>query len=186
MSVDLTRRWFVFGTVASIAAASIAAAPAAPSLVIPLPSPVAPGLRYRLIRELRATVDGPPSECAIFDLIVRDKTWMRHGARSGDALFWRAFQDIEAICLLPEQTFRLEVEGRGEATITLIVGDKVDDGPPIWRSQLHRPGRAAPEVQDLFADNSLEARLARQNRGPKMSDEEQAEFEAMLDAIEMD
>jgi hypothetical protein len=68
----------------------------------------------------------------------------------------------------PEDTFEVEVNGvsRKKASFHIIADDKVDDGPPIRVIEIHHwPQEGPVEPMFLYADNSLEARLARREAG---------------------
>lgn len=156
--VELTRRWFVFGTAAAVAAAAIPAVLTTPIVDVP---PL--GFRYRLIREL-VFCGGQSTRPSFLSVIVRDQTLLSGGVGPGGSFFWRAM-DGGDIIVGPTDTMRLDVADSESAEITLISGYKVDDGPPIWRQERHIfPQIRPPEIGDLYPDNSLEARLERETR----------------------
>jgi hypothetical protein len=169
--MELTRRWFVFGSVAAVAAATI---PVAVSNLIVEPMPSAHVFLKRRIVDLSFAFDpllpGTPDEMAIIEIFVD-----RNGEARGLSQFhiaintrsnfrWVASHDeTSGFFIRPEDVFRLEVNANHRVgQLYLIAKDWIDDGPPIEVCEYHTfPQQGPLQPMFLHADNSLEARLAR-------------------------
>jgi hypothetical protein len=174
--VDLNRRWFVFGSVAAVAAAALPS-PARAFLEPPVERlPSAHVFLKRAIRDFSFGFDvpaGTPDEIAGIKVFVH-----RAGTRA-ECPFLHIVMNVKStfrwvapphdpssrINLMPEDTFEIEVDSdQLVGKFYLIADDTVDEGPPITVVETHdwpQTGPAAPMY--LHADNSLEARIARRD-----------------------
>lgn len=172
--VDLTRRWFVFGSVAAVAAAAL---PVALSPVERLPS--AHVFLKRAIRDFYFSFDvdaAQADEAATVKLFIQkagERTTvfeMRMNVRS--SFRWAANVD-DPITVMPEDTFEVEIDSNHLVGLfTMIADDTVDEGPPITVVENHRCPQVGPvEPMYVHVDNSLEARLARKAAVPICDDD---------------
>jgi hypothetical protein len=178
VTIELTRRWFVFGSVAAVAAAPIPSV-VAPSIV-PEPMPSAHVYLRRVITELQfGFVDVPAnvSEAADIRVFVH-----RNGGRAKfphiqlrmnvhSSFIWNAPWN-EGFVVLPQDTFEIVIDSNQRiGKFFLVADDTVDEGPPITVCETHDWPQVEP-VQPMFlhADNSLEARIARKNAKPVETD----------------
>jgi hypothetical protein len=179
--IKLSRRWFVFGSVAAVAAATI------PQPVVALLEPPVvrlPSAHVFLRRAIRdftfSFVDVPPGEAAepaFVSLFVH-----RGGKRSEQPVFgpigiracatfrWVACGPLDQLIVLPDDTFELVVDARHlhlVGKLFMVADDTVDEGPPITVVETHDwPNTGPTPPMFVHVDNSLEARLARQSNIP--------------------
>jgi hypothetical protein len=168
----LSRRLFLIGSSAAIAAAKLPAFAEERIAVTPLPAMAT--FKHRRICDLTAgfwDTEGQPDTYSFvstfaatptqFELFVRGRPFFNVMLGDGATLRWVATPGNEVI-LLPGETVALSVKPeRLQGAVKIIVADKVDEGPPIMRIELHQYPFDKPLLQDLDEDNSLEARLER-------------------------
>jgi hypothetical protein len=163
---DLSRRIFLFGSAAALAAA---AAPKLPLFqraieVEPfVPVPALSPFRRRLICDFTLEFE-PMANPGVGELwVFRGKNCLHNVGMSELATYrWCAMPGYEWI-VLPDQPLRMELRSRsGLGRVDMICHDYVDDGPPIDLMETHTfPQRGPAIVNYLEADNSLETRVAR-------------------------
>ena len=172
MGIEVSRRWFVFGSAAAIAAATV------PVWIPPaIVTPVSAQSVFLLRKVFELSMWNNGSAAGFLDVFVHNDEvpWHRSGVPPGGMYFWRAMRGNE-IDLLPDSTFRMAATAGIEK---IFVGclDTIDEGPPIYRYEEHtfKPdGSVVVIAGDLDPDNSLEARLARQaaaDRASELEDE---------------
>jgi hypothetical protein len=191
--VDINRRWFVFGSVAAVAAAAL---PLPVQAFLEPPVERLPSAHVFLKRAIRDfyfsfndvdhandDVDAAPAdESATVRLFVQkagERTTifeMRMNVRS--SFRWAANVD-DPITVMPEDTFEVEIDSNHLVGLfTMIADDTVDEGPPITVVENHRCPRVGPvEPMYVHVDNSLEARLARKAAVPIADDDDDIEYE---------
>jgi hypothetical protein len=166
--VDLTRRWFVFGSAAALALASV------PAIVAPdtVQKVLVPGLyKTRKIRDIFASFDLGPEEQQINAFaemaISRNGTDIfRIGLNTRGSFRWVA-APLHEIVVPARGSVNLSVKSpRGVGLVSMVCADDVDDGPPILVSEHYRfpRGGGRPTVDTLFmeVDNSIDARRRRE------------------------
>lgn len=176
--VELTRRWFVFGSAAAVAAAHFPAPALADHFgqVTPMVTPVA--FRHRRVFDIMASFDpGGPDEVAEVTLFVRGQAWFHAGFSTRSFFRWVAPPNpLSHIVVLPNDTFALEIKSRtGVGSIQMFVADTVDEGPPIHRCETHAfsgDGKPVVVMTDFDVDNSLAARLERQRQAEERAADE--------------
>ena len=170
MTIELSRRLFLFGSAAALAAAAVPVV-AGPIITPPFFTPV-PALAPYLRREILDIMvafdphDGP-DRVAMIDLIINGKNEFHYGMNTRGCLRWVAHKSDE-IKLFPDQTFALECASQaGLGRINMICRDYVDEHDPIMRSEEHIFPQGLPSIcniYDLEVDNSVEARIARKEK----------------------
>lgn len=158
--MDITRRWFVFGSVAAVAAATL---PIGPSIERVTAAHV---FLKRKIIELSVSfiVENNVDEAALIE-VLKDGHKILHFPMNVQAMLrWIAVPGDE-IYLLPLQTFDLIATAKSAiGKIDMMCYDWIDNGPPVAVVERY----LFPQNEDLqkqlyfiHTDNSLEARLAR-------------------------
>jgi hypothetical protein len=166
--IELTRRWFVFGS-AAVVAAAVLPETASPALVPEMvPNSAGVFLRREIFEMALSSVefdlrdaDGQNVRPVVFRLIVGDRPMLQAAINpNGGHYSWRA---LESIIQRPHEVLSLDVQsGYSKCTAAVMYYDYVDEGPPIRMLATYPiPYEGPPLVNYLDADNSLEARLAR-------------------------
>lgn len=175
--VDLTRRWFVFGSVAAVAAAAIPSAAQAflEPAIERLPS--AHVYLKRSICEFMFAFEDVPAD-APEDESASISVYVHHAGERAEQPILHVRMNVrgvyrwvgcgEEIVMMVDETFEIEVGStRRVGKFHLIAADTVDEGPPIMVQEIHDWPRVGPvEPMYLHADNSLEARIARRDAIP--------------------
>jgi hypothetical protein len=160
--VDVTRRFFLFGSAAAVAVATIGR-----PFAIPAPSPVvATPYRRRLITGIELIPQPPvpgrdvPVTFRFFrgsngDLM---KEWT---INARGMLSWRSVEDLDAIVMLKDEVLIVEmIGGTGLGEAQLYCRDKVDAGPEISRLEIHTwPQNGPAQVYELEAGRVLGERV---------------------------
>jgi len=174
--IELTRRWFMFGSAAAIAAATIPEALASAQIEACIAQHA---FRKRLVSELHCTFDWRdqyesdgidclpdpirPARVRMFRSTDLIRPILQVNVSQTFDFMWRANPGDE-IVVLPTSTISLDVESQSVACqIFMFCLDWIDDGPPVGVMESHifpRP-LLAPTIEFLHTDNSLKARLAR-------------------------
>jgi hypothetical protein len=173
--VVLTRRWFVFGSAAAVAAAALPAlALEAPAIIKPFTPVVAPHeFLSRRVCDLWATFDEKLLDgIAEVSMFVRGSPdpWLHIGLSTRCSFRWVP-RPREELILRPQDHFALAVKSpRGVGRIHLTCYDKIDDGPSVALVEEHIfPQRGPAQIHYLNPDNSLEARLKREKEAAELA-----------------
>ena len=154
----ITRRWFLIGSGAAIAAAAM-----------PFATPVTAGAPYRTRHIVGLSASSAGNGAGNIALFARGQPLplLHFGLGSGGFLEWRAAPDGHII-IRRQDVVKLAFDNLspiGNAslgTIGLRVDDYVDDGPPIQLVEQHTfPQRGPADIFHIHTDNSLAARLER-------------------------
>src|SRR5437660_6294708 len=138
MAVELTRRWFVFGSAAAVAAAATLVSEPTNLIKPPIFTPAVAGHHFlrRQVWEIFAGCTEGPGDWSIVELFVGDRC-LFHQAIPLATFQWVAFPGSEIICT-PSRTFRLAVQSeRGIGMVALGCKDWVDDDDPIQCIETH-------------------------------------------------
>lgn len=186
---ELTRRFFLLGSAAAVAAATIPAAIIIEEIVR-LPS--AHAFLDRRIMDFTMWFDQPagsPDQMVHVRLFIagREGPFYNLSLNTRGYFRWFSHDPLEHPLLLPGDTFRVECKYSREdipAIMQCICADKVDEGPPIHLVENHTfRGGVIESSGPMFLemDNSLEARLERKRK----SEEASAEYERKVAAGEI-
>jgi hypothetical protein len=180
--VELTRRFFVFGSAAAVAAAALP--PALIAVAKIEPAPALHVFKKRMIREVMVAfeaMDGLPlsdfpGRIRLYRGVSADeqqRLWLDRpemcllDTQVGLRSTWRWIcHPNEGIVSLPQSLVTLDVEAHGaRCNVDLVCQDWIDEGPPIEVIERRAFPHSGPPPLPLFlyADNSLEARVARAN-----------------------
>ena len=158
--IELTRRWFVFGSAAAIAATQIPlVAPELVPSIIPMPAQHT-FLRRELI-DLIASFDYDKAvdEAGDIRIIGPRGDSVMHVKINTKAIYrWVSHEGEEGIIIRPDESFSFVAESNGAAIgkLKAVFMDYIDDGPPVYVTESY-PNDGEPP-QYLYTDNSREAR----------------------------
>lgn len=168
MTIELSRRLFLFGSAAALAAAAVPVAIAGSVIKPPVFTPVQAMSPY-----LRRVVwgadigfefaDDAPNDYASVDIgRGPDRPILHFDTSTRSVLSWVA-HPLSAIIVPANDTLSVSLRSaRGLGSVILTCADVVDEGPPIRLIECHTfPQRGPAEIVYLDVDNSLEARLER-------------------------
>lgn len=189
--INLSRRWFVFGSAAAVASLAV---PKGVFLPEPIVEPAITGHAFlqRRVGELNfgfgAIPPGAENSAAVLELWARDRRVFGPLVMSVRGMFrWKALIGGEII-ILPGEVLRLDVVSeRVEAFAEIYCDDKVDDGPPVEVVERYSFPQVEPVLSAfLNPDNSRAARDEREKSRAQVALEEALEpWGDDLDALEL-
>ena len=171
--MNVTRRFFVFGSAAAVAVAALPKVIAPPiALEEIVLCPAAHVYKRRAVYDIAMGFEVPQDFAedhpAIIRLMRGDNCLKAFGMNVRGNMRWCVWDDSERIIMTPESTIRIDVEfplGRSfPAQVHMMADDTIDEGPPVKVCEFYKIVDGKPEVKGpLFidTDNSLEARLER-------------------------
>jgi hypothetical protein len=168
--MDITKRSFLFGAAAVIAAVNLPLSVAEPANIFK--APALQPFKRRMICNLMATFDAETDGVASIELYVRDRLWFFYQMNQRSTFRWAAPPGGE-IVLLPQDSFRLDVSSEsGIGRIQLICYDYVDfaDAPMLVSEEHTFPASGPALILPFHPDNSLEARRKRYLEPPAAPD----------------
>lgn len=163
---ELSRRLFLFGSAAAVAAASIPFA-VKEAIHVPFVTQVAAQQKFknRHVLELLAGFDSSNEDgIASVDLIANERTLLHYAMNQrGSSFRWVAALG-HSIKIAGNETFLLNVRSEGGiGSLSMVCHDWIDDSEyPIEVYERHFfPSQGPAKVLMLYPDNSLQARRQR-------------------------
>lgn len=170
MTVELSRRLFLFGSAAALAAAAVPVAIAESAIAAPIFTPVpalAPYLRrevWGILAGFEPSVSDPHGPATIQIGRHNGPNILQWGMDTRSTYLWRAMP-MRQIIVPDHSPLRMSVlSPRALGRVIMTCHDIVDEGPPVELVENHTfppIGQASATVCYLHPDNSLTARLAR-------------------------
>lgn len=166
MAVELSRRFFVFGTAAAIAAAAVPTKVGALTRITPItPVPALNKFKRRLIWDFQAYNDGG---FGLVSLYRGNECIHRVGLAQYGSYRWVPFldlgRDLAGIHIRDDEVFRLSIEsqdnGPSLGSIDLMCEDWIDDGDPVRVLERHQFPQRGP-AQLVALDPKDQERLER-------------------------
>lgn len=160
MTIELSRRWFIFGSAAAVAAAAIKQ-----SFATLVPTPAPPYISRQISDYILYPYHVPGTdEFATFNIYIRDNLTRSASINTRGFYHWSSSDPLDMPMIMQDDVFRIEmIGGSGLGEVVLTCRDKIDDGPRVhllerWTFPIKGPA----EFNYLHYDNSLEARLERE------------------------